>query len=116
MKGRSLNRFISAITSSVLLFAVYHCFPNSIIKKNSITPSTTISASDHISAEYVDNHFNRQDDTEVPYDRTSWVQPKEWNCPAVKPKDYEGGIMLFLTRSDLSLTMQRARYSGFISV
>ena len=101
MKKRSLNRLISAITSSVFLFSVYHCFPNSIIKTNSLTPSATISASSHISAKYseiTENPFDRQDDMEVPYEGKQWIQPKEWNCPIIKPKDYKGSIMLYFDR------------------
>ena len=112
MKKRSLNRFISAITSSVLLFSVYHCFPNSTIKTDSITPSATISASDHIydgSDVIIENPFNKQDDMEVPYDSTSWRQPKEWNCPTIKPKDYEGGIMLYFDKIGLDPEYARGK-------
>ena len=48
-----------------------------------------------------DNPFNKQDDMEVPYDRTRWIQPKEWNCPKIDPKDYQGGIMLYFDKIGL---------------
>ena len=51
----------------------------------------------HVSAAYEgsENPCNRQDDTEVQYDGKRWVQPADWNCPTVNPRDYEGGIMIF---------------------
>ncbi|MBP1591416.1 MAG: hypothetical protein ILP22_05210, partial [Oscillospiraceae bacterium] len=50
---------------------------------------------EHISAAYEgsENPCNRQDDMEVPYDRTAWVQPESWNSPKYDPRDYEGWIM-----------------------
>lgn len=104
MGKRCLNRFISAITSLALLIAVYHCLPNSLLKTNSISALTTISANEHASDEFdkiIENPFNYQDDKEVPYDGTHWVQPKEWNCPTIKPKDYKGGIMLYFDKIGL---------------
>ena len=50
------------------------------------------------SAGISENPFNKQDDMEVVYDRTRWVQPKEWNCPTINPRDYQGGIMLFFDK------------------
>ncbi len=46
-------------------------------------------------AEASDNPCNKQDDAEVPYDGSRWVQPVEWNCPTVNPRNYQGGIMLY---------------------
>ena len=104
MKKRFLHRFISAITSLGFLFSVYHFFTDNMIKTNSITPLATISAGDHISAvsgEVYENPFNRQDDAEVPYDRKSWIQPREWNSPTIDPRNYKGGIMLFFDKLGL---------------
>lgn len=47
------------------------------------------------------NPFNKQDDKEVQYDRSRWIQPKSWNTPTVDPRDYEGGIMLFFDKIGL---------------
>ena len=48
-----------------------------------------------------DNPFNKQNDAEVPYDGTRWVQPPEWNCPTIRPRDYQGGIMLYCDKIGL---------------
>ena len=48
-----------------------------------------------------ENPFNKQDDAEVPYDRKSWIQPKEWNSPKIDPKNYNGGIMLYFDKIGL---------------
>lgn len=50
---------------------------------------------------HLENPFNKQDDAEVPYDRTRWVQPPEWNCPRIDPKDYDGGIMVYFDKLGL---------------
>lgn len=48
-----------------------------------------------------ENPFNKQDDAEVPYDRSRWIQPVDWNTPTVDPRDYEGGVMLFFDKIGL---------------
>lgn len=48
-----------------------------------------------------ENPFNKQDDAEVPYDRSRWIQPVDWNTPIINPKDYEGGVMLFFDKIGL---------------
>ncbi|WP_049962751.1 dockerin type I domain-containing protein [Ruminococcus sp. HUN007] len=60
---------------------------------------------EHISAAYEgsENPCNRQDDMEVPYDRHSWVQPADWKCSAVDPRDFEGWIMIFADKIGLDL-------------
>lgn len=93
MKKRRLNRFISALTSFALVFSLYHCFPNTIIKKSSVSHSAA--------AEKTENPFDKQDDMEVPYDKKSWIQPREWNSPTIDPKNYNGGIMLFFDKLGL---------------
>ena len=59
----------------------------------------------HVSAAYEgsDNPCNRQDDTEVQYDGKRWVQPADWNCSAVDPRDFEGWIMIFADKIGLDL-------------
>lgn len=52
-------------------------------------------------ADASENPFNKQDDKEVPYDKSRWIQPKDWNCPTVNPKDYQGGIMLYFDKIGL---------------
>ena len=100
MKNRLLTRFISLITSLALVLSLYYCFPDSIIKANStdLTEAESVAdTSDTIS----DNPFDKQDDMEVPYDRTRWVQPKDWNTPKIDPRDYDGGIMLYFDKIGL---------------
>ena len=112
MKKRSFNRFISAITSFAFVFSFFHCFSDRIIKTNSILTSATVTASESVT----ENPFNYQDDEEVPYDRRSWVQPREWNSPKIDPKDYKGGIMLYFDKIGLEPeyakgTVQRVYFS-----
>lgn len=59
----------------------------------------------HVSAAYEgsENPCNRQDDTEVQYDGKRWVQPADWNCSAVDPRDFEGWIMIFADKIGLDL-------------
>ena len=59
----------------------------------------------HVSAAYEgsDNPCNRQDDMEVQYDGKRWVQPPDWNCSAVDPRDFEGWIMIFADKIGLDL-------------
>ena len=100
MKNRLLTRFISLITSLALVLSLYYCFPDSIIKANStdLTEAESVAdTSDTIS----DNPFDKQDDMEVPYDRTRWVQPNDWNTPKIDPRDYDGGIMLYFDKIGL---------------
>ena len=52
-------------------------------------------------AEVTDNPCNKQNDAEVFYDGSRWIQPPEWNCPAVNPRNYQGGIMLFFDKIGL---------------
>ena len=47
------------------------------------------------------NPCNKQDDAEVHYDGSRWIQPPEWNCPTVNPRNYQGGIMLFFDKIGL---------------
>lgn len=101
MKKRSLNRFISAITSLVLSFSVYNCFQNRSIEANSLSASTAAAANGNTDYEGTENPFNHQDDMEVPYEGKGWVQPKEWNCPTINPKDYKGGIMIYFDKIGL---------------
>ncbi|MBR3420740.1 MAG: hypothetical protein IKG98_01545 [Ruminococcus sp.] len=63
-----------------------------------VLSSEPASAAEPVSS---DNPYNKQDDEEVLYDGSSWVQPKEWNTPKIDPRDYEGGIMLFFDKIGL---------------
>lgn len=56
-----------------------------------------------------DNPFDKQDDREVPYDASRWVQPKEWNTPAINPRDYQDGIMLFFDKIGLEQEYARGK-------
>ena len=103
MKKRNVKRFISAVTSLILSFSVYHHFQNRFIKAISLSTPTTIAANEFAAygSEPLENPFNYQDDKEVPYDGRQWKQPKEWNCPTIKAKDYNGGIMLYFDKIGL---------------
>ena len=112
MKKRSLNRFISLITSFAAVLSFYHFFSDSIIKTNSIMPSVSVSADRDTIAEsdgISDNPYNRQNDMEVAYDGSRWVQPKEWNKPKISPKDYKGGIMLYFDKIGLDPEYARGK-------
>ncbi|WP_294412802.1 dockerin type I domain-containing protein [uncultured Ruminococcus sp.] len=65
-------------------------------------PSKAVSAKAVVTAsESTDNPCNKQNDMEVPYDGSRWIQPVEWNVPTVRPRDYKGGIMLFFDKIGL---------------
>jgi len=49
----------------------------------------------------VENPMDKQDDKEVPYDASYWIQPSDWNTPTIDPRDYEGGIMMFFDKIGL---------------
>ena len=101
MKKRNLNRLISAITSLVFLFSVYNCLRDSFINAKAVSALTTIAENKHDTDEKIENPFNNQDNMEIQYDSKQWKQPKEWNCPAINPKDYDGGIMLYFDKIGL---------------
>ena len=101
MKKTVINRLISVMTILTFILSVYWCFPESIAKINSLSASETAAASNGTVAEGIENPFNKQDDMEVPYDSKSWIQPKEWNMPRIKPSDYKGGIMLYFDKIGL---------------
>ena len=48
-----------------------------------------------------ENPYNKQDNTEVAYDRSKWVQPPEWNTPPINPRDFEGYVMIFADKIGL---------------
>lgn len=104
MKKEALDRLLSVIISFVIVLSVYQCFQDDTAKADPETDGVTLSVIDingsaaERTDEESDNPFNRQDDMEVPYDRKRWVQPREWNAPAVDPKEYKGGIMLYFDK------------------
>ncbi len=65
------------------------------------TTETTAATSRPVTDENIgttENPCNKQDDTEVSYDRKCWKQPPEWNCPTIDPKNYQGGIMVYFDK------------------
>ena len=58
-------------------------------------------------SELYENPFDRQDDEEVPYDGSYWIQPREWNVPKINTKEYDGGIMLYFDK--ISMDAEDAR-------
>ena len=54
-----------------------------------------------VSAEYVYNPYNKQDNAEVAYDSSKWVQPPEWNTPQINPRDFEGYVMIYADKIGL---------------
>ncbi|MBE6864067.1 MAG: hypothetical protein E7495_05810 [Ruminococcus flavefaciens] len=100
MKKRLINRLITVVTSLAIVLLINTCFPNNIIDTNSVTSSTS-SDSFAVSETETENPFNYQDDNIVEYNRKSWVQPSEWNCPKIDPKNYNGSIMLYFDRIGL---------------
>ncbi|WP_295154123.1 dockerin type I repeat-containing protein [uncultured Ruminococcus sp.] len=77
------TRWTSFATALVMLLTAVTFLPCCAVK---------VSAEDH------ENYFDRQDDREVEYDRSKWIQPQAWNCPKIDPKNYKGSIMLFFDK------------------
>ena len=69
----------------------------------------------HVTAAYEgsENPCNRQDDMEVKYDGSRWVQPPQWNCPTVNPRDYKGGIMIFSDKIGLEPEIASGKVQRF---
>ena len=85
----SIKKFTAAFMSCVLACCAV------------VSPATvSVSAETYNGSE---NPCNRQDDMEVPYDRTAWIQPESWNSPKYDPRDYEGWIMIFADKIGLDL-------------
>lgn len=81
------------LAASVLLSVSCYTLPAAATAS---APSAAVSAVTSYDSFY--NPCNKQDDKEVPYDGSRWVQPVEWNVPTIRPKDYNGGIMLFFDK------------------
>lgn len=47
------------------------------------------------------NPCNKQDNREESYDGSRWVQPPEWNCPTINPRNYDGGLMIYFDKIGL---------------
>ena len=104
MKKSVFKSFLSVITSIVFIISVFNYSSDRIIKTNSITLSENIIAGEHITSDSgvkSDNPFDKQDDMEVPYDSSYWIQPKEWNTPTIDPRDYNGGLMIWFDKIGL---------------
>ena len=104
MKKRVLSSFISLITGFVSVLSLFYYFHDSFKGTDSRTSLISVHA-----AGESDNPFDKQDDTEVPYDGKRWIQPKEWNVPTINPKDYEGGIMLYCDKIGLEPEYARGK-------
>ena len=81
------------LAASVLLSVSFYTLPAAA---TATAPSAAVPAVTSYESSY--NPCNKQDDIEVPYDGSRWVQPVEWNVPTIRPKDYNGGIMLFFDK------------------
>ncbi len=95
MKLKSLFLFIIAF----ILFYAFNPYPSSEISGIPVMAADT----------GIFNPFDKQDDKEVPYDRSYWIQPGEWNIKTVDPRDYEGGIMLFFDKIGLEREYARGK-------
>ena len=105
MKNRAMTRLISAAASCALLS--FFLFPaDNIAKAYPLTSPAAVTINAHNKTSS-DNPFNKQDDKEVPYDATRWIQPVEWNTPKIDPRDYDGGLMLFFDK--IGLERENAR-------
>lgn len=104
---KAFGTFLSFVLSCSMIQAVNDSFPSfraSAENQQAVSGSETAVSGRLIASEddeISDNPFDKQDDMEVPYDRTRWIQPAEWNCPAIDPKDYEGGVMLYFDKIGL---------------
>ena len=99
MKNKNMiRRLMSVITGFAAALTVCCFFPGNTTLADS---EDTLPFSVYTEDEGMDNPFDRQDDMEVPYDRSRWIQPAGWNVPRIDPKDYEGGIMLYFDKIGL---------------
>lgn len=97
MKNIIFKRFVSVMTGIAIVLSVCHYFMDSAKDHAALTVSGHAAGESGVS----DNPFDKQDDMEVPYDRTRWVQPNEWNTPKIDPRDYEGGLMIYFDKIGL---------------
>ena len=77
------------LTAAAILLSMMCCQ----LQSKAVSAEAVVTAS-----ESTDNPCNKQNDMEVPYDGSRWIQPVEWNVPTVRPRDYTGGIMLFFDK------------------
>lgn len=92
----NLKKMIAALLSCVLT-----CGAIQSVHCSSWQPPAAAAAQQTASAGESENPCNKQDDREVPYDKTRWIQPRDWNEPVIDPRDYDGGIMLFFDKIGL---------------
>ena len=104
---KAIRRLISALTGFAAALSVCCCFPGNTTRADSEdTLSSAVYTQEY---EGIENPFDRQDDKEVPYDRSRWVQPADWNTPRIDPRDYDGGIMLFMDKIGLEPEYARGK-------
>lgn len=89
------------ISAAVMLFSLIS-YP---LTDTAAPPAQKLSAASEAS----NNPFNKQDDKEVPYDGSRWIQPREWNVTTIDPKDYKDGIMLFADKIGLDLEYAKGK-------
>jgi hypothetical protein len=92
----NLKKMIAALLSCVLT-----CGAIQSVNCSSRQSSAAVEAQQTVAAGASDNPCNKQDDMEVPYDGRRWIQPVQWNCPTINPRNYDGGIMLFFDKIGL---------------
>lgn len=45
-----------------------------------------------------ENRYDKQDDQEVSYDKTKWVQPSDWGDAEIDLSEFKGGLILFFDK------------------
>ncbi|MBR5684286.1 MAG: hypothetical protein IKW96_13615 [Ruminococcus sp.] len=97
-----MTRFISVISAA----AISLCCISVSSAAAAVSANNDISAlSANKQAGY--NPCNKQDNKEVPYDGSKWLQPKKWGSTKVDPNNYKGKAKLWFDK--VSITVNDAR-------
>ncbi|MCR5518472.1 MAG: hypothetical protein K6F17_07875 [Lachnospiraceae bacterium] len=82
------TRYVKKITAWIACFLI-------CVAVGAVLRSVIIKASQNY------NPCNKQDNRKVDYDGSRWVQPPEWNCPTINPRNYDGGLMIYFDKIGL---------------
>lgn len=101
LKNYSDNSYFTGLLSHAVTLKEPATATASTLSRSDLITSASLTKKLSVSSVKTENPFNKQDDKEVIYDGSCWVQPKEWNVPIINPRNYEGGIMLFFDKIGL---------------
>lgn len=91
----------AALSLTIAVTASEFSFGGSVLHGDGLTAAAV--------SELYENPFDRQDDEEVPYDGSYWIQPREWNVPKINTKEYDGGIMLYFDKISMDAEYARGK-------